>query len=137
MAGMSNYLEGAIIDHIFRNIGYSMPSDLFIALLTTTPVDTDVGVEVSTSGTGYIRQSLPPAPFNWEAATASGITSNKVAITFPQALASWGVIAGVGIFDAVTSGNLLFYGALTTSRTVNTGDIYQFGINQLQVQIDN
>jgi hypothetical protein len=43
-----------------------------------------------------------------------------------------------GIWDASTSGNLLFCQALTTAKTVNNGDpAPAFAIDALTVQIDN
>jgi len=51
-----------------------------------------------------------------------GVTSNNGSITFPSPSASWGTVTHFGIWDASTGGNLLFHGALTTSKTINNGD---------------
>jgi hypothetical protein len=48
------------------------------------------------------------------------------------------VITSWGIYDASTAGNLLWYGNLSVSKTVNNGDAApSFGIGQLSIQIDN
>jgi len=147
MSGMSNYLEGKIVDHIFRGTSFTMPSNLYIALMTTNAGDTDTGtsisngtgtgVEVSSSSTGYARQAIVPLTANWTAASASGITSNVASLTFPQAISNWGTIVGIAICDQLVGGNMLFYGALAANKVVNTGDTFQFTANQVQVQIDN
>ena len=42
----------------------------------------------------------------------------------------------VGIFDASTSGNLLLYGTLTASKTINNGDGARFLATKLVVAFD-
>lgn len=68
---------------------------------------------VSGVGTDVIRFSsfLPAtASVGAEPNTVAGKTVNTSAIiTFVQATASWGTVTSWGLFDAVTSGNLLFW----------------------------
>ena len=154
MAAMSNYLENKLIDHVFRATSFTMPSALYIALLTTNAVDSDTGTTISggggtgveVSGGNYSRYQLDPSTTNWANTQASGsgassgtggTTSNSTTVTFPTASASWGTITGVAICDAATNGNILFFGALSSSKTVGTGDVFQFNTNQLSIQIDN
>ena len=94
---------------------------LWVALYTATPSDSGGGTEVS--GGSYARVRLDPADANWTGASATdGLTDNAVAITFPAPTANWGVITSFGIHDHPTAGNLLVWGALTTNKTVNSGD---------------
>jgi hypothetical protein len=130
MSAMSDYLENKLIDHIFRNRSFSVPSTVYVALFTAAPSDSGGGTEVS--GGSYARVQVGPSDSAWEStqgtttAVASsgtgGATQNGGAITFPAPTANWGVITHFGIFDASTSGNLLFHGALAQSKTVNNGD---------------
>ena len=69
-------------------------------------------------------------------AGTSGTTSNNSAIAFPAATADWGTVVAVGIFDASTGGNLLFFGSVT-SQSVPNGVAYSFAISQLSCQLDN
>jgi hypothetical protein len=146
MAAMSNYLENELVDQIFRGRAFTFPTSLYCALFTATPSDTGGGTEVS--GGSYARVNLAPSNSNWkgtggevtatDSTGTTGTSSNNVAITFAAPTANWGVITSFGIFDASTSGNLLFYGALTTSKTVNNGDAApSFAIDALQIQLDN
>ena len=66
-------------------------------------------------------------------AAASGSLTNSGACTFPQASAGWGTITSFGIFDAASSGNLLYYGNLTASKTINSGDQLTFAISGITV----
>lgn len=130
MSAMSDYLENKLIDHIFRNRSFSVPTTIYVALFTAAPSDSGGGTEVS--GGSYARVQVGPSDTAWEAtqggtpAAASngtgGATQNGSAITFPTPSGNWGSVTHFGIFDASTSGNLLMHGALTQAKTVNNGD---------------
>ncbi|HEY9245638.1 MAG TPA: hypothetical protein VIO11_02215, partial [Candidatus Methanoperedens sp.] len=53
MAGMSDYLENKLIDHIFRARSFTAPTQLWVGLLTAAPSDAGGGTEVS--GGSYAR----------------------------------------------------------------------------------
>lgn len=146
MSALSDYLENKILDWLLRGQTFSPPATLYIGLHTVTPSDSGGGTEVS--GGSYARVAVTSSLANWAgtqaaASTAvssgtSGTTSNNVAINFPAPTANWGVIVGFGIYDAATGGNLLWFGALSASKTVNNGDAApSFAVAQLQLQIDN
>lgn len=143
MSAMSDYLETALINHIFRSTSFTAPTTLAIALATSAIVDSDTtlsGKEVANSF-AYARQTLNPGTGNWAATSGgNGTTSNSSTITFgPASGGSWGTVTHVAICDDATynGGNLLFWGALTTSKTVNDGDTLRFNTGDLQIQIDN
>jgi hypothetical protein len=146
MAAMSDYAENKLIDHMFRGVSFTAPAALYIGLYTAAPTDAGGGTEVS--GGAYARVALAPSTTNWAATNGAttttnpssgtgGTTSNNSAITFPTATASWGTVTHVGIFDASTAGNLLWWGALTASQVVGSGGTFSFAISALSVQIDN
>lgn len=149
MPAMSDYLENKLVDFLFRGFALAAPAHLYVALCTAPTTDADTGstlTEVSGVGTGYARQQLDPAAGNWSntqgagvgASTgAGGTTANSLAINFGTAIAGWGTITHIAIVDAASGGNVLFHGALTTPRTVDAADGFQFAIGQLQVQMDN
>ena len=142
---MSDYLENKIIDQIFRAQAFTFPSPLHVGLLTAAPSDTGGGTEVS--GNNYSRVSVTNSLVNWAGTQSagsttastgtSGTTSNNGAINFPTPSGTWGLVTHFGIYDAASAGNLLFYGALTTSKTINTNDVVSFAAAALTVQIDN
>jgi hypothetical protein len=132
MSQMSDYLEGQIRAHIFRTASFTKPTALYVALFTAAPSDSGGGTEVS--GGSYARVNLAPLDANWTAASGTnGLTDNASAITFPTASGSWGTITHMGIFDASSAGNLLFWGALTASKVVGSGDTFSFAIGALSV----
>lgn len=128
MAEFSNYLENKILDHVLKNVSYTSPTTVYVGLFTTDPTDAGTGTEVS--GGSYARQVL-------SVTTASGgIVTSSGDVTFPQATANWGTISHIGILDALTSGNLLMHTALTTSKTIETGDILKVSSGNLTVTLD-
>lgn len=133
MSAMSDYLEGQIRAHIFRTASFTKPTTLAVGLFTAAPNDAGGGTEVT--GGSYARVAVNPADANWTAASATdGVTTNAAAITFPAPTANWGTVTHFGIFDATTTGNLLFHGALSASRTINNGDAApQFAAGALSI----
>jgi hypothetical protein len=61
--------------------------------------------------------------------------SNTGAVEYPTATANYGTVVAVGIFDALSSGNLLAYANLTTSKVVSTGDVFRFNTGDLDVTL--
>jgi len=125
MAGISNYAENKMIDLALRNVAWTMPT-VYMGLYTVTPDDTGGGTEVI--GNGYGRQAITFG------AAASRAAANSVKVTFPVATpATWGPIVANGIFDAPTAGNLLWWGPLSTARTVGVGKQIEFAIGEVDI----
>lgn len=127
---MSNPLSGSLINHTLRNTAYTTPGTaIWVALYSDNPTANDTGTEISAGG--YARQQFT----DWYSPT-SGSTANSSVITFGPATAAWGTVSHVGIRDSETSGDLLYYGALTDSKTVGDGDTFRFSASALSLSID-
>ena len=141
MSAMSNYLENALVDQLFRGQSAPTTSTLYVGLLTAAPNDAGGGTEVS--GGSYARVSVSSSLANWAGTQSAGSTvassgtggqtSNNAAITFPTPTAGWGTVTHFGIYDASTSGNLLFYGELTIAKTINEADTVTFPAASLSI----
>lgn len=128
MAEMSNYLENKLLDHVLRNTSYTSPTTVYVGLYTSNPDEGNTGTEVS--GGSYARQAL-------SVTTASGgIVTSSADVSFPQATGSWGTISHIGLLDAVTSGNLLMYTQLTTSKVIESGDVLKIASGSLTASLD-
>jgi hypothetical protein len=134
MAGSkSDYLELELLDHVLGNAAYSAPSTVYVALYTVAPTDAGGGTEVT--GGSYARKAVTNNATNWPAA-AAGAKSNGTAITFVTATASWGTVVAFAILDAATNGNFLYWGDLTTPKTIGSGDTASFAVGDLDVTED-
>jgi hypothetical protein len=129
----SNVLENILLDEVLGAVAYTPAANVSIALYTAAPSDTGGGTEVT--GGSYARVTQANNATNWPAA-ASGSKSNGVAITFPTASAGWGTVTHFGIFDDQGTPRLLYWGALTTSRDILTGDTPSFAIGALTITED-
>jgi hypothetical protein len=132
MSALSDYLEKKIADHIFGAVTFTPPATLYFALYTSAPSDSGGGTQAS--GTGYARVAVTNNTTSFPGCNATtGVTLNGVVVQFPTAGASWGTVTHWGIFDADTAGNLLVWGALTTSRAIVTGDTPRFNVGAFSV----
>jgi hypothetical protein len=128
MSAISNYLENALLNATLRNTTYTSPATVYAGLFTTDPTDAGTGSEVS--GGSYARKAITFA------APSNGVTTNSAAACeFDQATGSWGTITHFAIFDALTTGNMLYYGALTTSKTISSGDVFKFATSSVTVTL--
>jgi hypothetical protein len=125
----TNFLETEILDHVFAGAAYSAPSTKYLALYTAAPGETGGGTEVVTSGTAYARQSVAFT-------TTGNTTSNTGAVEFPTATASFGTVTHVGVFDAATSGNLMAFATLSSSKAIDTGDVFRVPTGDLDITLD-
>ncbi len=116
------------------------PATTYVGLFTTNP-STDAsasytGTEVS--GGSYARVAVTSSS-GWSAITGGSTTpsqiSNAATITFPTPTGSWGTVTGVGIFDAATTGNLLWWVSIT-SQAVGTGVVVSLAVGALVLTMD-
>lgn len=156
MAAWSDFAENKLIDWFFRAQAIGItgasaaagtgPANLYIGLLTAAPSDTGGGTEVT--GNAYARVGVVSSMANWAGTQAAasttastgsgGTTSNNNVVTFPTPTpAGWGLVTHIGVYDASTVGNLLFWSILTASKTINASDSVTFPAASLTFQIDN
>jgi hypothetical protein len=137
MSAASNYLENKLLDHVLTATAFTQPSR-YLALFTNTSGNAATNLEagtltdeVSTSGTAYARQSIT---FN---SASSGSSASSATVTFPTATANFGTITHVAVMDGDTegAGNVLFYGAVTTAKTIETGDTFQVSSGNLTISL--
>lgn len=132
MSAASNYTEDKVLDHVLgqgaRN--FTSPANLYVALFTAS-----TGLEANTpsaevSGGAYARKAIAFG------AASSGSAANSATVTFDVATANWGTVTHVAVMDAATSGNVLFWGAVTSQKTIETGDTFQIAQGNLTVSLD-
>jgi hypothetical protein len=116
------------------------PTTTYVGLFTTNPTSDVSTANGSTevSGGAYARQPITSSS-GWSAiSTPSGTLrqiSNAAVITFPTPTVSWGAVIGVGIFDSLTTGQLLWWNSIS-SQTIGIGVVASFAIGALVLQMD-
>lgn len=142
MTDMSDFMEAALLNHVFRTSAFTQPTVMAVALLTTAAIDADTGqfttgtgVEVPNTN-GYVRQDITSVDGAWTAPSVGGLIDNIAEIVFPTASGgNWGTITAIALVSSVTfdSGDMYFHRALTASKVVDDGDTFKIAIGDLDV----
>ncbi|WP_426251392.1 phage tail fiber protein [Paenibacillus pabuli] len=143
---ISKYLATKQLNVSARGEKFTFPDRLYVALYTSDPTWNDTGQEVS--GGGYARQVIffadPAQIAVQEFHPVTGVLSSiqKMAIksaadvAFAVASANWGTVTHFGLRDAVTGGNLYYFGTLETPRSILNNDIFKFLTGQVEIRLN-
>lgn len=117
--GMTDYLEGKLADHTVRHVSYTSPTTVYLALFTSATDDTGGGTECT--GGSYARQAV--------AFDSSWLNSGTITFTnMPSA-----TVTHCALFDASTSGNMLYHNALGSSKVVPSGATLTVAVGDISV----
>lgn len=126
----SNYLEEAILNWIDGTAAFPVsPANVYVALSTTNPLEDGSGISEPNPADGYARQTFSLAGI--VQAPNEATRASDANVVFGPATVSWGTIEFLAVFDALTLGNMLWYGPLTQPRTVNAGVPFRFPAGDL------
>ena len=160
MTAASNYLEDKLLDHSLRygTAPYTGASTVYVALFSTAN-STHVtalaaALEANTTGTdattkfgyyeinngSYARQSVT---FAAAGTTTTGTIETNATVSFPVATANYqsagstgAIVTHIALMDGNgSSANCLYYGALTTSKTVSSGDQFTVSSGNLSISL--
>lgn len=127
MSSFTNYLENAVLNHVFLNTPLTSPSGVYLGLFTVAPTDAGGGTEVA--GNGYAREAVTYG------APSGGTIANTTTASFTASGGAFGDIVAIGVFDAATGGNMLYWDTITPA-TVNDTDTLNFEAGDLQLSLD-
>jgi hypothetical protein len=130
MSSFSDYTENLVLNWLFTTNSATRPTAWYVGLFTAAPSDTGGGTEVS--GNGYARVATGTISVSG----TDTLATNAAAIEFAAASGgNWGTITHAAIFDASSSGNMLAWAQLTTSRTINDGDVFRIPAGSLDITL--
>ena len=131
MSSFSDYTENLVLNWLLTTNSATRPTAWYVGLFTAAPSDTGGGTEVT--GNAYARVATETISVSGTSPTTA---TNSAAIEFAAASGgNWGTVTHAAIFDASTSGNMLAWAALTTSRTINDGDVFRIPASSLTVTL--
>lgn len=114
----TNFLSHSLLNHVLRNIAYTSPTTVYLALFTTATTDAGGGTEAT--GGSYARQAVTFA------APASKHTDNTGVISFSNMPA--GTFTHAAMFDALAGGNMLTHAPMPSAITTLAGEGITFAI---------
>lgn len=123
MAGnISYFLESKILGHVTGFQVYSPPTTIWVGLFSTAPSQSGGGTELSSAANpGYYRQ-----PVTWAAPSGTPPTiQNSNLLRWPPSggvQSGWPSVIAIGLFDNLVGGNLLWWGPIAPSNSINVGD---------------
>lgn len=131
MGSFCDFWENKILDHLFGKGNYTPPT-IYVALSITVP--TDAGGNVTEpSENGYERKATIAADWN---VAVNGLIDNANDLAFPEATGPWGTVTHFVLYDALTGGNALAWGALGASKTIDSGETTRFAPGDLDTSLD-
>ena len=132
MANITTYLANKLLDHATGKAAYTMPTTTYVALYKASP--TIAGTQTNEVGTGaasYARVALGPTVAN------AGAAENTNQLTWTQAGTgeTWGTVTHWAVLDALTTGNMLFFGELDPDMAITAGMQYIIAAGALDLSI--
>ena len=134
MANFSNYLENAIANWLNGDAMPAATSSLWVALYSS-PV-----VVQNNAATNLIGTRVEVS--NWAVTTATGSSdSSDASITNGAEIVMisnsniTATASHFAVYDAVSAGNLLFHGALSSSVSIAVGDTVKFAANSITLTV--
>ena len=124
--GVTTAIANKIVDHTNGVSAFTEPTTpLKVKLYTTTGTAASAGTEVT--GGSYAAQSVTMG------SSSAGVASNTGAVVFNGMPAC--TVTGVEIYDSAGTPVRLWWGPLAASKTLNSGDTFQFDIAALSVSV--
>jgi hypothetical protein len=122
---LSDFSENLLLKWLLTTNAATRPTTWYVALSTAATTDAGSATEPSTGG--YARQAVT--------FSVTGDTASNTAIIDFVSSADWANITHIAVFDAVTTGNMLFHGALTTARDPASGDTIRIAAGALTLTL--
>ncbi len=126
----SNYLEQKLAEHSLGITNFTMPSNIYLALVVAN-LDDSSNFTNEVSAGDYNRLEVTGS-LSW----AGGQISNSSVMAFPTATNDWGDIHGIAICDSANAGNILYFGNFPIPKTINTGDVFALLVGTLKIILD-
>lgn len=142
MSAASDYLEQKLLDHSLGTASYTMPTTVYVGLFLNTSGNASTNLEagtltdevpttVNTNSSGYAREVI-----TFDAASSpGGSAGNAATVTFTTATEDWGTVTHLAVMDALSGGNVLYYGQLDSSKLIETGDTFVIQSGNLTITL--
>ena len=123
---MTHFLSNNLANAALRNTSYTGPATVYVSLYSTAPTANTAGTEIT--GNGYSRQSVA---FD---APSEGAVDSSGNVTFSASGNAWPTVVAVGLVDASTGGNILFYENIA-GRNLKPADELKIDAGELVITI--
>lgn len=122
-------IENALLNLLLRGTALTVVTPIKARLMTANGSDSANGTELGTSG-GYTAGG---ATITFGSAASGGTISNTAAVTWTNMPAT--TIVGLELWDSTGTPVRLWWGTLASSKTVASGDTFEFAIGAVTCTI--
>jgi len=128
-SNLALYAENKVLELLVGKTAFATPTT-YIGLFTGIPDEDGAGGTEASLG-NYERKSTAGA--DWAAAAAGAITTANDLTFIEAAAAAWGLIVGIGIWDAASAGNMIFWMPLDDNKQVDIGDTFRLEAGEIDI----
>jgi len=129
---ISDYLETALLNHVFRNIAYTSPTVVYAGLVSSVGSDAQLEAGTLTNEITTYTGTRKAITFGAPSQVSDKATiKNSAALTFDNMPLI--TVKYVIVCDSATkgAGNILYWCPLTVQKACNLGDTFQVAIDNL------
>jgi hypothetical protein len=130
----SSYFQEQIADFMIGVAVDAPPVGLLLALSTANPLDDGSGI-AEPIGLGYARQAIlfnAYGSVNGVGTTMTGPTVDKI---FTAVGGAWNIITHWAIFRSDGGGEMMWHGAVSVPKNIQTGDSFVCNLGSLSLTI--
>jgi hypothetical protein len=128
VSGKANYLSNQTLNKWLGGAaGASAPATVYLALGTACDATGLTGEPV---GNGYSRTGITNNTTNFPT-TSTQTKSNAVAVTTATASGNWGTLGFGALYDAASTGNMLYWGPLSVAVGPGSGQAVNFAVGTI------
>lgn len=133
-SGKSTYLANELLDHVLKTGAYTVPTNIYVALLTGTPAAASDGSDIAAmeaNYTGYARVVCN----TWDVAAAQA-SENTGAVTFEKCTAGDDTVTHFALLDGnagTDDDHVLYWGSLSETKIISVNDIPSFAAGDLDI----
>lgn len=134
---ISDYLEEALLNHVFRNTGYASPANVYCGIVSNVAIDADMEQGILANEiVAYAELTRPAITFGAPAQVLDKATiSNTNDLDFtvmPAVTVKYAIVMDSNVKGA---GNILYWCPLTIARAVTAGDTFRIPIGDLVLDL--
>ena len=127
----TTYYKNLVMKGLFHGEIENLPEEYYLGFSASIPNADGTGVsEPSDADNGYARIALTSM-----AVPENGVVENSNSITFRESTLPWGEMIAYVVYDASTGGNLLFYGNLGRSITVDANTVVTIPAGEMVISL--
>lgn len=122
---LSTYAGNAVLNMLLRGVAFTAPSRVYVSLHTADPGNAGANEVTTVAWPSYARQDPAQggAVASGFSASTAKATENLLDLLFSNYDGAGAlIVTHFGIWDALTGGNLIWYGSLTASKTLQPSD---------------